>query len=130
MTTTTQILLPKGIILSLDQPTQRRAGAPGVPAADRDVHDDVQGRLLGGVTLALPVIIYQVIAFIWPALIYENERRWVYLIVPSASVFFVSGMLFCYFFLLPFALKYLLTFGGGIAVAMPSLSRSSLSSPT
>ncbi len=118
---TTQITLPRGTILSLDQPTQGQRVRPVFLQPTEMFITTFKVSLLGGVTLGLPVIIYEVIAFIWPALIYEKEKRWVYLIVPFASVFFASGVLFCYFFLLPFALKYLLTFGGGIAVAMPSI---------
>lgn len=118
---TTQVTLPKGLSLSLDQPTVGQRVRPVFLQPTEMFITTFKVCLLGGVTLGLPVIIYEVIAFIWPALIYEQERRWVYLIVPFASVFFAGGVLFCYFFLLPFALKYLLTFGGGIAVAMPSI---------
>ena len=121
ITATTQFTLPKGLILSLDQPTLGQRVRPVFLEPTEMFITTFKVCVLGGVALGLPVIIYEVIAFIWPALIYEKERRWVYLIVPSASVFFVSGVLFCYFFLLHFALRYLLTFGGGIAVAMPSI---------
>jgi sec-independent protein translocase protein TatC len=116
-----QITLPKGTQLSVDLPTQAQAIRPVFTAPTEMFVTTFQVCLLGGITLGLPVIIYQVIAFIWPALIYENERRWVYVIIPFASVFFAAGILFCYFALLPFALRYLLTFGGGIAVALPSI---------
>lgn len=120
-TVTTTLTLPKGTALAVSEPTQLARVRPVFLQPTEMFVTTFKVCLLGGVTLALPVIIYQVIAFIWPALIYERERRWVFVIVPLASVFFVSGILFSYFFLLPFALKYLLTFGGGIAVAMPSI---------
>jgi sec-independent protein translocase protein TatC len=115
------LTLPQGTVLSLTEKTPQQKVRPVFLQPTEMFVTTFQVCLLGGVALALPVIIYQIIAFIWPALIYEHERRWAYLIVPFASVFFVAGVLFCYFFLLPFALKYLLTFGGGIAVAMPSI---------
>jgi sec-independent protein translocase protein TatC len=118
---TTQVTLPKGMSLALDEATVGQRVRPVFLQPTEMFTTTFKVCLLGGVTLGLPVIIYEVIAFIWPALIYEQEKRWVYLIVPFASVFFAAGVLFCYFFLLPFALKYLLTFGGGIAVAMPSI---------
>jgi sec-independent protein translocase protein TatC len=120
-TVTTQLTLPKGSALIVSEPTQLERVRPVFLQPTEMFVTTFKVCLLGGVTLALPVVIYQVIAFIWPALIYERERRWVFVIVPFASVFFVAGILFCYFFLLPFALKYLLTFGGGIAMAMPSI---------
>jgi sec-independent protein translocase protein TatC len=116
-----QITLPKGIQLSVDLPEQPQRIRPVFLQPTEMFVTTFRVCLLGGVALALPIIIYEVIAFIWPALIYEHERRWVYLIVPFASVFFVGGMVFSYFFLVPFALRYLLTFGAGIAVAMPSI---------
>jgi sec-independent protein translocase protein TatC len=116
-----QIVLPKGTQLSVDLPTQPQRIRPIFLQPTEMFVTTFKVSLLGGVTLALPIIIYEVIAFVWPALIYEHERRWVYMVVPFSSVFFVGGVLFCYFFLLPFALRYLLTFAGGIAVAMPSI---------
>lgn len=72
--------------------------------------------LLAGSALAMPVIVYQALRFTLPAL-KPNERRYVFLAIPTASTFFVIGILFAQFVLLPFALRYLLTFGGDIAEA-------------
>ena len=72
--------------------------------------------LISGVALAMPVIIYQFVLFILPAL-KPNERRYLYIIVPGATISFVVGLLFTYFAILPFAVRYLLTFGGNIARA-------------
>jgi sec-independent protein translocase protein TatC len=75
-----------------------------------------QVSLISGVALAMPVIIYQFVLFILPAL-KPNERRYLYIIVPGATISFVVGLLFTYFAILPFAVRYLLTFGGNIARA-------------
>jgi len=72
--------------------------------------------LISGVALAMPVIIYQFVLFILPAL-KPNERRYLYIFVPGATISFVVGLLFTYFAILPFAVRYLLTFGGNIARA-------------
>lgn len=72
--------------------------------------------LISGVALAMPVLIYQFIRFTLPAL-KPKERRYVYIIVPGATISFVVGIAFAYFALLPFAIRYLLTFGGDIARA-------------
>jgi sec-independent protein translocase protein TatC len=118
---TTQITIPKGTILPLEQKTQTQRIRPVFLQPTEMFVTTFKVCLLGGIALALPFIVFEIVAFIWPALEKPSERRWVYLIVPFASVFFVAGLLFSYFFLVPFALKYLLTFGGGIAVAMPSI---------
>jgi sec-independent protein translocase protein TatC len=72
--------------------------------------------LISGVALAMPVIIYQFVLFILPAL-KPSERRYLYIIVPGATISFVVGLVFAYFALLPFAVRYLLNFGGDIARA-------------
>lgn len=117
-----RIELPKGTRLNVETPVAQQLVRPVFLRPAELFLTTFRIAVLGGVALALPVIIYEVIAFIWPALIYASEKRWVYIIIPSASFFFVAGILFSYFFMLPFALRYLLTFGQGIAVAMPSIS--------
>jgi sec-independent protein translocase protein TatC len=62
--------------------------------------------LFGGLILASPVVLYQVWAFINPALSHK-ERRWAIPIVASFVVLFVGGVLFG-FWLMPRALEVLL----------------------
>jgi sec-independent protein translocase protein TatC len=76
--------------------------------------------LIGGVALSMPVIVYQVIQFIVPGL-KANEKRYMFFVVPGATFLFLLGITFGYLVLLPFALKYLLTFGGDIASAFISI---------
>lgn len=59
-----------------------------------------------GTALALPVIIYQMIAFMAPGL-YPNERRWLLLTVPAILVLFLIGAAFAFFILLPVAVGFL-----------------------
>ena len=72
--------------------------------------------LLAGVTLAMPVIVYQTVQFVWPGL-KGNERTYLRLIVPGATLSFVLGVAFAHFVMLPFALRYLVSFGGNLAEA-------------
>ena len=72
--------------------------------------------LISGTALAMPVIVYQVLRFVLPAL-KPHERRYLYIIVPGATFSFLLGLAFAYFAMLPFALRYLLSFGGNIAEA-------------
>jgi sec-independent protein translocase protein TatC len=65
--------------------------------------------LVIGVALAMPVIIYQVLAFVSPAL-YPNEKKYLYLAVPGVSLSFACGVVFCYFLTLPFATRFLAGF--------------------
>jgi len=70
-----------------------------------------------GAALAMPVIIYQVLAFVAPAL-YANEKKYLYIAVPGVFLSFLCGMLFCYFLTLPFATKFLAGFLSGIVEPM------------
>jgi sec-independent protein translocase protein TatC len=65
-----------------------------------------------GAALAMPVIIYQVLAFVSPAL-YANEKRYLYMAVPGVFFSFVCGVTFCYFLTLPFATRFLAGFLAG-----------------
>jgi sec-independent protein translocase protein TatC len=72
--------------------------------------------LLGGITVAMPVVVYQVLRFITPALT-KNEKRWLFPLVFGATLSFLGGLAFGYYVVLPFTLKFLLTFGSTFAEA-------------
>src|SRR5579859_8114237 len=65
--------------------------------------------LVIGAGLAMPVLIYQVLAFVTPAL-YANERKYLYIAVPGVFFSFLCGVAFCYFLTLPFATRFLAGF--------------------
>jgi sec-independent protein translocase protein TatC len=67
--------------------------------------------MLGGIILAMPVIVYQLMAFLLPGL-KANEKRWLLAIVPLASILFVAGVAFTWFVMLPSALPFLIHFLG------------------
>lgn len=69
----------------------------------------MQVALLGGVLLAMPVIVYQVWRFVTPGL-YPHEKRYVYILAPAATVLFLAGAAFAYFVMLPAAVPALLGF--------------------
>jgi sec-independent protein translocase protein TatC len=66
----------------------------------------LQVALIIGIALAMPVIIYQLLAFVTPAL-YDNEKKYLYIAVPGVTFSFVVGVAFCYFLMLPFAIAFL-----------------------
>ncbi len=67
--------------------------------------------LLSGVAIAMPVILYELLAFIMPGL-KDNERRWVILAVVFGTLLFLAGAAFSYFFMIPASLSFLLDFLG------------------
>ena len=62
-----------------------------------------------GVMLALPVLLYQVYAFVLPAF-NPTERKVALPLLLMIPVLFIGGSLFCYFVMLKPALQFLLTF--------------------
>jgi sec-independent protein translocase protein TatC len=72
--------------------------------------------LLGGIALAMPVIVYQALAFVTPGLRRE-EKSWLLWTVIGATLLFLIGVAFAYYVALPPALDFLLDppFGQGLA---------------
>src|SRR5207249_10478118 len=66
--------------------------------------------LLGGVTLAMPVILYHLWKFIEPALL-PGEDRWIIPFLLVASGFFALGLVFANFVIVPLSLQFMLQFG-------------------
>jgi sec-independent protein translocase protein TatC len=62
--------------------------------------------LLCGVILAMPAIVYQIGRFLAPGLT-KNERRYIFLLVPGATLCFITGVAFAYFIMLPAAIPFL-----------------------
>ncbi|HOG78698.1 MAG TPA: twin-arginine translocase subunit TatC [Anaerolineaceae bacterium] len=62
--------------------------------------------LLGGVILASPVILYEILAFLSPAL-EKNEKRILAVGIPAATLLFLGGVAFTYFVMLPVAVPAL-----------------------
>ncbi|WP_171257667.1 twin-arginine translocase subunit TatC, partial [Acinetobacter baumannii] len=53
--------------------------------------------MLAALMLALPVVLYQIWAFVAPGL-YAHEKRLVLPLIISSTVLFFAGVAFCYFF--------------------------------
>lgn len=73
-----------------------------------------------GVSLGMPVIVYQILAFIVPALT-RRERSFLYLALPFVTICFAAGLLFGWFVTLPAAFNFLLNFGPASIDKKPTL---------
>jgi len=98
----------------------KKPGEDRVPGLKTVFLDPLEGwatyfrvSLLLGVAIAMPVLIYQILAFVSPGLT-KAERRWVYPIVLGASAMFLAGCAFAYYVELPPALGFLLHPPAGI----------------
>ena len=67
--------------------------------------------LLSGFLIALPVIAYQIVAFIVPGL-EPREKRWLFTSIPFIVILFLAGVAFTYFVMLKAAIPFLITFLG------------------
>ncbi len=77
--------------------------------------------LLGGLSLGMPMIVYQTLRFVTPALT-PSEKRWVLPVTIGASLAFLLGMTFAYYIVLPAAYGFLFSFGSSFADPTPTIS--------
>ena len=78
--------------------------------------------LTAGAIIAMPVIVYQLIAFVTPGL-YPHEKRWVLLTMPGVLILFALGASFAYFMLLPAAVGFLQSFLGNLILQEWTIDR-------
>ncbi|NJP06396.1 MAG: twin-arginine translocase subunit TatC [Chloroflexaceae bacterium] len=75
-----------------------------------------------GFILGMPVIVYELLAFIVPAL-EHHEQRILSRALPFIMLFFLTGLLFGWFVTVPVAIRFLTSFGNPELIAnQPSLS--------
>ncbi len=65
--------------------------------------------LLGGFVLGMPIILYQLVAFILPGL-KRSEQVWLLVMVPFAALLFAGGVVFTWYVMLPVAVPFLANF--------------------
>lgn len=66
--------------------------------------------LVVGIVIAMPVVIYQLVAFFSPGLL-NREKRILYVALPIVTELFLAGIAFGWFFTVPAALQFLLGYG-------------------
>lgn len=70
--------------------------------------------LATGIIIAMPFLVYQLLAYVSPALT-GKEKSYIYRILPAITIMFFGGVAFAYFIALPPALGFLLSFMSDIA---------------
>ena len=76
--------------------------------------------LLAAFLLALPVVLYQVWAFVAPGL-YSHEKRLVLPLVISSTVLFFMGVAFCYFLVFGQVFRFIQSFAPKSITAAPDI---------
>jgi sec-independent protein translocase protein TatC len=78
--------------------------------------------IAAGLVLAMPVVLYELWAFVSPGLS-RRERQYGRHFILWGSLLFLAGCAFAYWVLLPIALRFLLGFGGGQLEPIISVGR-------
>lgn len=102
---------------------QRENVAPLVflaPAEALWVHLKIS--MIAGLVLALPVLLSQLWGFVSPGLI-KKEKNYAVPFIMAATGLFFFGVSFCFFVVLPFAMKFLLGFNTASLTPMLSVER-------
>ena len=76
--------------------------------------------LMAAFLLALPVVLYQVWAFVAPGL-YSHEKKLVMPLVISSTLLFFMGVAFCYFFVFGQVFTFIQSFAPKSVAAMPDI---------
>ncbi len=76
--------------------------------------------LMAAFMLALPVVLYQVWAFVAPGL-YRHEKKLVLPLVVSSTLLFFAGVAFCYFFVFGKVFTFIQGFAPKSVSAMPDI---------
>ena len=78
--------------------------------------------LMAAFMLALPVVLFQVWAFVAPGL-YSHEKKLVLPLVVSSTLLFVAGVAFCYFLVIPGMAKFIQAFAPTSITAAPDIEQ-------
>lgn len=65
--------------------------------------------LLAGLVLGFPLVLHQIVAYVAPGLT-PRERRWLFALVPAGTVFFLLGVAFAWWLMIPAAMPFLVGF--------------------
>ena len=78
--------------------------------------------LMAAFMFALPIVLYQVWAFVAPGL-YSHEKKLVLPLVVSSTLLFVAGVAFCYFLVIPGMAKFIQAFAPTSITAAPDIEQ-------
>lgn len=122
------IVIAAGICLLFVKPLVRLLEAPAGPIHFLQLAPGeflfVSFKVAGyaGLTLALPYLLYQVLAFVLPGLTRE-ERRLIAPAVAGSALLFLAGLAFAWWALVPAALRFLVSYGAEVVEPLWSIER-------
>lgn len=78
--------------------------------------------LLAAFVIALPVVLFQVWAFVAPGL-YAHEKKFALPLVMGSTLLFIAGMAFCYFFVFNTVFKFIAEFAPASITPAPDIEQ-------
>jgi sec-independent protein translocase protein TatC len=106
------LFLSKGMIALIERQA-RITGGFQILSPTEPFTDYMKVALYIGLTIAFPVIFYQIVAFVGPGLT-RREKRFLLTSLPSVTILFLLGVAFAFFVAAPRAFAFLSTFGDGL----------------
>jgi sec-independent protein translocase protein TatC len=104
ITTMASVFLAKRVLVFLIAPMGNTL--PQALKPTESIVNYMKVALICGVTLAMPFIVYEIGAFLMPALT-KQERRYLLVLVPGATLCFLAGVAFAYYLTIPSAIPFL-----------------------
>jgi len=77
--------------------------------------------IFAGIFGAIPIVFYQLWRFVTPGL-YAREKSVIIPLVIFSTILFLVGASFCFFIVLPFAIKFLISYGEGVMTPIITIS--------
>ncbi|MGE0172021.1 MAG: twin-arginine translocase subunit TatC [Oligoflexales bacterium] len=82
---------------------------------------NIKVSMLAAIVIGAPIWIYHFWKFVEPAL-YPQERKYIFPFILSSLTLFGAGVAFCFYFMLPLTLKYLIALGLEIGIPIITIS--------
>ncbi len=111
--TVVSMLFAEPLLRFLTEPLTRLGTIPKALGPVDNISTFIKVSFFAGGILAMPVIVYQLVAFVSPGL-YKHEKRTLLLMLPGAMALFALGASFAFFMMVPVAIGFLHNFLGDV----------------
>ncbi|MCL6429396.1 MAG: twin-arginine translocase subunit TatC [Anaerolineae bacterium] len=120
ISTAFSLIFTERVLLVLKKPMEQHVLVAQGPTEGFVVYFRVA--LICGVALAMPVILYEVVRYLLPALT-PQEKRYLYLLLPGGTLSFIAGLAFAGLVMLPAAVRFLANFGANIITPLWTIEK-------
>ncbi|MCC6188495.1 MAG: twin-arginine translocase subunit TatC [Anaerolineales bacterium] len=110
VTTLVSLLYAEALVDFLTVPLGGRSALASIEVTE-NISIFMRVTLLSGLVLGMPLVLHQLIAYLAPGL-QPRERRWLYWLLPAATIFFLAGVAFAWLIMVPVSIPFLVNFLG------------------